>query len=188
MSMPIDFDLFREVSLIHQKHADWEAITTLSIDDPSYDTYAAGFKTAVGVIEQYITNLQAANSGLGIPVCGGALCGAYDHYPLCGHAQIEPEQAQTAVGLPERFCETMPTGRGTYEETDELNIYVKCGTLLYTADQMESYATAKTAEAVQNALEEAAMLFNQKHQEYFGSDIQDAIRSMTKYAPSNGKA
>jgi hypothetical protein len=51
---PIDFDLFREVSLIHQKHADWEAITTLSIDDPSYDTFASGFKTAVGVIEQYM--------------------------------------------------------------------------------------------------------------------------------------
>jgi hypothetical protein len=52
----VDFDVFREVSLIHQKHADWEAITTLAADDPSYDTFSAGFKTAVGVIEQYITH------------------------------------------------------------------------------------------------------------------------------------
>lgn len=149
MSMPIDFDLFREVSLIHQKHADWEAITTLSIDDPSYDTYAAGFKTAVGVIEQYITNLQAAN----------------------------PEQAQTAVGLPKLQPHDHPEPHTHKWSRVEL-------------EAIESYATAKTAEAVRELVESLGLLVagieNSVSPTYIPLKKANAV--LAKYEPSNDEA
>jgi hypothetical protein len=59
---------------------------------------------------------------------------------ICANLQAaKPEQAQTAVGLPEA----------------EINTANHAGIRIigYTADQMESYATAKTAEAVKELVE-----------------------------------
>ena len=40
------------------------------------------------------------------------------------------------------------------------------------------YTEAQLKQAVREALEEAALLFNQPHKEYFGQEIQDEIRKL----------
>ena len=55
-----------------------------------------------------------------------------------------------------------------------------CCRALHCTRRIAVNTDAQLKQAVRDALEAAAQLFPQPHAEYFGSNIQDAIRNMAK--------
>lgn len=101
-------------------------------------------------------------------------------YALANLQASKPEQAQMAVGLPEPdgYVAMFPTG-SKIVPPQEARAHVRSYPF-YTADQMESYATAKTAEAVGELV--GVLKHCLKHDEFF--DIGLVERTIAKYAPS----
>lgn len=105
-----------------------------------------------------------------------ASCSEPDVWNRRAHLQAaKPEQAQTAVVLPEPAFRQVGVEQGTNRRVQIAN---------YTADQMESYATAKTAEAVALYQEQVRELVDGLRVARIHAGPSVAIAALlTKYAP-----
>lgn len=150
-----------------------------------------------------------------------------------GCTVCEPEQAQTAVGLPEPDFDALarirdeaigellkklfnaavkyagtsgagysPASADAYHAAEEIKTQITSTVTAYSPTQaeIESYATAKTAEAVRELVERlfccVAIIHNmglgattiERQEANPESALNQARTLLTKYAPSNGKA